>query len=256
MGARLRISPLVRALVAGGLIASGAPLLACGKSSSSQPRAHATAPGEHSAGSSPSPAQASAFARSVNLTAADVPGFAASSTHEGETAQEKRLEVRLRRCAGAVGSGDALAQQQSPSFKLRRDVLELTVSSEVTVARTQASAAGELAAIRSPRVRSCFSRYLYSLLRTQRNRDTHLSPVTIVSGTPPAPGANGSFGWRITASFSVAQAKLSLYVDILGFVRGTARVTLVSSGALRPFPAAIQQRLYTLLLARATAHGL
>ena len=49
---------------------------------------------------------------------------------------------------------------------------------------------------------------------------------------------------------------LSLYVDILGFVLGPARVTLVSSGALRPFPAVIQQRLYTLLLARASARAL
>jgi hypothetical protein len=39
-------------------------------------------------------------------------------------------------------------------------------------------------------------------------------------------------------------------------VLGPARVTLVSSGAVRPFPAQVQQRLYALLLARATARAL
>ena len=80
--------------------------------------------------------------------------------------------------------------------------------------------------------------------------------VSIASGTPPAAGADGSFAWRIIASFTVERFKLSLYVDILGFVLGPARVTLVSSGVLRPFPAAIQQRLFLLLLARARARAL
>ena len=43
------------------------------------------------------------------------------------------------------------------------------------------------------------------------------------------------------------------YMDILGFVYGPARVTLFSSGALQPFPAAAEQRLFSLLLGRAKA---
>jgi hypothetical protein len=80
--------------------------------------------------------------------------------------------------------------------------------------------------------------------------------VSIAGGTPPAAGADGSFGWRVVASFTVQSVKLSLYVDILGFVVGPARVTLVSSGLLRPFPAPVQQRLFSLLLARATTKSL
>ena len=55
--------------------------------------------------------------------------------------------------------------------------------------------------------------------------------MSIASGTPPAPGAGGSFGWRIIATFTTDRIKLSLYVDILGFVLGPARVTLVRRGA-------------------------
>jgi len=205
-------------------------------------------------GTPPTRAQAVAFARAVNLTAADVPGFTPSSRHEGETEPERRLQRSLRRCAGPVHFGGGLAQEQSASFELKRDVLDLGVNSEVAVARTSALAASELRAIREARVKDCFSRYLDTLLKGRRFRGARPGPVSIASGTPPAPGARGSFGWRITATFSAGRVTVPLYVDILGFVLGPARVSLVSSGALRPFPAALQQRLYTLLLARASAH--
>jgi hypothetical protein len=58
----------------------------------------------------------------------------------------------------------------------------------------------------------------------------------------------------VTVPLTVHQLKLSLYLDILGFVDGPARVTLFSTGALQPFPAAIQQQLFSLLLDRARAH--
>lgn len=197
--------------------------------------------------------QALAFARAVNLTAADVPGFTVSSTDENETAAEEHRQRQLLQCAGPVVSADALAEVKSSSFELKRNIVDLGVSSEVGVARTSAVAARELAAIRSDRVRGCFSRYLDSLLKGGSYHGARVSPVAISSGTPPAPGATGSFGWRITATFTVDRLRLSLYVDILGFVIGPARVTLISSGALRPFPALIQQRLFSLLLARASA---
>jgi hypothetical protein len=192
----------------------------------------------------------------VNLTPGDVPGFAQRSDHERESSQDKRLEDQLRRCAGAVRPAAELAQVPSPSYQLRRDLLDLGVSSEVGVAPTAVGATQELAALRSARVRRCFSRYLDSVLGARRHQGTTLQPVSIAAGTPPAPGASGSFGWRVKATFTVRRLPLSLYVDILGFVVGPARVTLVSFGALRPFPAQVQQRLFDLLLSRATARAL
>ena len=242
---------------AGALIALLGALGGCGSAASShrQPRVSGAARSAHR-GAAPTRAQAVAFARAVNLTAADVPGFTAASRHEGETEQEKRLQRRLRECAGPVSFGDGLAQEQSAPFELKRDIIDLGVSSEVAVARTPALAASELAAIRGGRVKACFSRYLDMLFKGQRYRGARPGPVSIASGTPPARGAGGSFGWRIIATFTAERIRLSLYVDILGFVLGPARVTLVSSGALRPFPAALQQRLYTLMLARAKRRAL
>jgi hypothetical protein len=210
-------------------------------------------------------AQALAFANAVNLTAADVPGFKATSRddHESKTPAEKRLERELTRCTGeSLNSPGGLVDESSRDFKLEHGILHFSVSSEVSVARTPALAASELMAIRSKHVRTCLSRYLgrllkYQILKEQTSKAT-INPnsisLSISHGTPPAPGATGSFGWRITATVAVHNIKLPFYIDILGFVYGPAEVTLTSSGAIRPFPASTQEHLYLLLLERAEAN--
>ncbi len=214
--------------------------------------------------------QAVAFARAVNLTAADVPGFTATSKHEHEakTATERQLEHELQHCAGGGGSLSSrggLAEASSKDFKLEHNALHLTVSSEVSVALTAAMAAKELAALRGDRVQGCLSHYLnlllkYELRKEQKSRALAKSiSVSVSRGTPPAPGVTGSFGWQISAAIAAHGVSLPIYyIDILGFVYGPAAVTLTSSGALKPFPAATQEHLYWLLLKRAKAelpHG-
>jgi hypothetical protein len=247
----------MRLLTIAAALALCAVLGACAGGASRSAHAHHQSASQAArAGKRPTRSEAADFARAVNLTPADVPGFTPSPRHEAETPQEKRLQHRLRSCVGQLRFGGGLVEEQSAAFKLKRGIVDLDVSSEVAVAPTAAVAAGELAAVRDPRVKHCFSSYLDLLLAGQRQPGAQLSPVSIASGTPPAAGANGSFAWRIIASFTVQRFKFSLYVDILGFVLGPARVTLVSSGVLRPFPAAIQQRLFLLLLARARSRAL
>lgn len=208
--------------------------------------------------------QALAFARAVNLTAADVPGFKATSrdSREPKAPAEKQLEHELTHCAGeSLSSPSGLVDESSKDFKLEHEILHFSVSSEVSVAQTPALAARELKAIGSSHVRGCLSRYLGLLLKheilKEQTSPTIINPnsisLSISHGTPPAPGATGSFGWRITATVAVHNIKLPFYIDILGFVYGPAEITLTSSGALRPFPATIQEHLYLLLLKRAGA---
>jgi hypothetical protein len=218
--------------------------------------ARKTAPAPSATTSTSTRAKATLFAGAVNLKASDVPGFAPSPSRPSETSRERSLQRELQRCAGPLPFGGGVLQAQSPAFKLKRDLVDLSVSSEVAVARTSAQAASALSALDAPRVRRCFSHYLDQLIAGERFRGAVPKPVSILTGTPPAPGASASFGWRVTASFVLRGITVSLYSDILGFVLGPARVTLVSSGALRPFPASIQQRLYSLLLARARASAL
>ena len=158
-------------------------------------------------------------------------------------------------CAGLAGAGkQAVLEEGSKSFQLKQGVIDLSVSSEVTVEPSAQTALGALAAIRSAHVRGCFSRYLERAFRAVPGAT--VGPVTSQSGTPPAPGTSGGFGWRVTASFGVRGIKVPLYLDVLGFVDGPSEVTLLSSSVLRPFPAEAQQHLFALLLARARAHPL
>lgn len=233
-----------------------------------------TAAGVHTpdptgAASAPTKAQAIAFARAVNLTSADVPGFTATTKkdeHEPETPAEKRLQHELQRCTGGVlNSRDGLAAVSSKDFKLEDHGLGFSVSSEVTVARTPAATAKELAAIRASHVRGCLSHYLNLLLKDQllkESKTQKLPPgavgptsISIVQGTPPAPGATGSFGWQIVATLTLRQVRIPFYFDILGFVYGPAEVSLSSTGSLKPFPAGAQEHLYWLLLKRAKAYS-
>ncbi len=249
------------------LVLSCALLCACGKggyattatSTASQHPPAATSTQRATRSRAPTHAQAIAFAHAVNLTAADVPGFTATPNHHGESASERHIEQELRSCTGAQGAQSAqstVAEAGSPDFELHRGILDLTVSSEVSVASTSAQAAATLSAIRSARVRACVSRYLGQLLKSQHYAGATVTGVSIASGTPPAPGTTGGFGWRVTATLAVHGLHVSFYLDILGFVDGPAQVTLSSSGALRPFPASAQEELFSQLLTRARAHSL
>jgi hypothetical protein len=52
---------------------------------------------------------------------------------------------------------------------------------------------------------------------------------------------------------AVGQLGFPLYVDVLGFVYGSASVTLTSTGIFQPASATLQQRLFSTMVARATA---
>src|SRR5262249_9188526 len=147
------------------LALAGEPLAACGSGASST---HTRAPEAQSGAAASGQLarrRALAFANSVNLTASDGPLFTPSSENENSSPSEQQAERQLRRCAGPVASARGLAEVGSKNFKLKRDVLQLGVSSEVDVAPSSAQAAKNLAAIRSAHVRSCFSRYLEELFK-------------------------------------------------------------------------------------------
>jgi hypothetical protein len=241
------------------LTGAGGLLGACASSTHPSSSTHSTpvAPtGGAASGATVTKPRALAFAHAVNLTAADVPGFTASSKRSGQTAQEKQLERSMLQCVGSLGTERKVAEAGSKEFELNHGIVDLSTSSEVTVAQTAALAAGELAAYRSARVRGCFAHFLGLILKGQRATGATVGAISIASGIPPAPGTTGGFGWRATVALGVRGLKVPFYVDILGFVYGPSTVTLFSSGVLEPFPAAAQQRLYQTLLRRAKVHAL
>ncbi len=251
------------------LLASGGLLTACGKggnipstaartssaSAKPAPTGGAGAPGAAGApGSAPARARAAAFARAVNLTAADLPSFHASSEREHHAAGEKRVEQELLRCVGSAGAAKGLVESGSGTFERHASIVSQSVSSEVSVAQTPALAAKELAAFHNGRLLRCLSRYFTGLLGSQRYHGAIVSPVSTKQGSPPAAGMTGSFGLRFTATITVRAIHIPLYVDVLGFVDGSAVVSLFATGIPAPFPAAIEEHLFSLLLQRAKTH--
>jgi hypothetical protein len=245
------------------LAASLLLLSACG-GGHARPTQHAAKPDTTTAagaadGGSPgarAQAQARAFAHAVNLRASDVPGFHASreNSREHETAKEKRLQRELANCVGAgTKSVPALLEQASPSFERRVSLISQTASSEVTVERSPSSIARDLDAIRSGRLRGCVSHYFDLLLEGFDRHSTSISPVSVKQGSPPAPGMTGSFGLRLTAFISVDGVNIPFYMDILGFADKRAMVVLSTTAVTRPFPAKLEETLFTLLVERARA---
>ena len=212
------------------------------------------------AGSAPTKAAAQAFARAVNLRAADVPGFKVSARQpaERQSAAEKVLEEKLRGCLGASGTKGAagIAEAGSPEFKRALGPFSQTVSSSVSVATSAAGAAGELKAMHAPGVRACVAHYFELILKSKKLGHVTVAPVSIAAGSPPAPGTSGSFGWRFRSGLGIRGIEIPFSLDILGFIDGPAEVTLESFDLPRPLPASTEERLFTLLVQRATRHPL
>jgi len=262
--------PMIRRLTAATLLLGASGLLAaCGTTGHSTTvtvaRAASTAAGTATGAANASPSgglakpltrhQAIVFAHAVNLTPADVPGFTVTP-REPETAVGKGLEREMVSCAGALSSNEKLVEVSSEKFQRGHEMPEVDVSSEVSFARTPALAIRELEALRSAQARACVSRYIDRYFKGEEFRGASISPVTITSSTPSAPGTTGSFGWQISLTITARRVQIPFYIDILGFVYGQAQVSLFSTGVPAPLPSGIQQRLFSLLLERAKAHRL
>jgi hypothetical protein len=259
------------------LLASGAALVACGghsapgasaahttsTSSNSGNSAHRTTP---PAAHSPAPTsrtvqQAQAFARAVNLQAADLPGFAVSSEHKPhhEGAAEKRLERELHECAGgsALATGkqrSAIAEASSPSYERKGGITSQSVSSTVTVEPNAAAASKLLSALHSSTLRNCLSHAFIGLLRAQHIPGASIGAVSVKYGSPPAPGTTGGYALRVRTTILIHQIPIPFYLDILGFVDRQAEVSMLAITIPQPLTASLEEHLYDLLLQRARSH--
>jgi len=200
-------------------------------------------------------ARALAFAAAVNLRSEDVPGLQARHKAEHQSSSGKAIEHELQQCIGVSGSSQ-LAEAGSKDFEHSGGVSQFDVSSNVSVSKSATLAAAELSKLRSAHTKDCLKRYLTVLFKGSSYRGAVIGPVSVAEGSPPAAGAEGSIGLRISTSITVRTLRIPFYLDILGFVYGPAEISLLSSGLPVPFPAALQQRLFLSLLARAKAHRL
>jgi hypothetical protein len=237
-----------RWVVAIGLLAACGSLAglaaSAGLATATQPRAYTSV--------SPTKEQAIAFARAVNLTGSDVPGFEVAPGSSAGPEGGEHFEHELMRCA-KVAPTKPVAELDSSDFQRENATGVEGVQSSVTIAPSSAVAAEGLAGVRSRRARACVSHNLTLLLARKRPSGAKVRLVSITQSTPAAPGTGGSFAWHISLVITVKAVKVPTYVDILGFLDGPAEVSLSIFSAPQPFPDATEKRLFSLLVSRATA---
>jgi hypothetical protein len=194
-------------------------------------------------------ARALAFARAVNLTAADVPEAKASHrpASQGEEHQPCGLAGRQQELAGVV----------SPTLT-RGSELELEeIKSGADVVSSERFAVGDVAVLRSTAGRACLERYLSRrYLRHavgKRAFDAHIGQIQLSPLPVQAPGSSESAGVRITMTISSSESETSVpvYIDFFAFTLGPAEVTVSAASAVQPEPEATDRQLVSLLLQRA-----
>jgi hypothetical protein len=259
---RHRIATVSLVLVV--LVAGGVTIAVAGSSSTTAPITKA---------------QAVAYAHAVNLRAGDVPGLVAigeSQTGEGQPlgTQGSHCDAAVITARKGVTIGSQAFQRQEKSTGGSRSYLPLeAVSSEVDVMHSAALASREIAAMRAaahtPAVVTCFKRQLEQVrLRVTKEGGARagepvgkpvFSHVEISALRSPSQGIP-AVGLRTSADFAIevppTKGSSHYYADFLGFAIGSAVITLNDTGDPRPFPAATERRLLSLLYSRAEAHKL
>jgi RHS repeat-associated protein len=151
---------------------------------------------------------------------------------------------------GSTTQGDRFLFAGSDPINLRDP--SGRVRSAVEVMPTAAFAARDNAVARSARGRACLAR----ALPEQSSGPLRYGPVSVSSLPNVLPGADGSFGLRLTTTvigrnLRGGEIRTRVYIDAFGFVSGPAEITLTAFGVSRPVPSATEQRLLPLLFSRA-----
>jgi hypothetical protein len=205
-------------------------------------------------------AQATAYARAVNLQPVDLPGMQVASP-EMESPPPMRLGREEERCVGDVGPDLLVARIRSATFTGTVAPEHEQIRSAIEVMPTAALAARNYAANASQRAISCTARFLPRLLAKSSRARVRYGHFTVTRLPNPMPGVNGSFGFRVEATILGVPAALEptpphLYVDAFGFLAGAAEVNLIATAFPQPVSEEVEARLLSLLYARAGAHKL
>jgi hypothetical protein len=193
-----------------------------------------------------------AYARAVNLQAADVPDLRVGSPER--PAKIGAHEGAFARCVGESDPRREIAKFKSATFKYPAGFGQ--VESSVTVQPTQGLALSNFHASLQPRLVTCLKNLLPVVLAGKTERTIRYGPVNVTRVSDlPVPETTGV---AIRTSIIVPRlpSPVPVYIDELGFIAGHAEITLTTEGAPRPIPAEVEARLLSLLYNRAQAHKL
>lgn len=239
------------------LLCLGMFIVGCGSRGSS-PTTGTQSSGAAGAGAEVSKAQATAYARTVNLGAMDVPGAVVRS-QEQESGAPSQESVRFARCAGAVNPNRRIVDVKSPTF-IERGAEPTQLKSSVEVMPSTTLAARNYAAVRTARGHACLVRVLPLVLGGATARSGGFGPATISFLPDLLPSGKESFGVRVTTSRTTIlagkQTSVPVYLDIFEILAGPAEIGLSATSLSQPPSSTTERRLLSLLYDRAQAHKL
>ena len=183
---------------------------------------HATASSARGASRRPTKAEALAFARAVNLRAADIPEAVVS--HRKDRPDTARTRREFDRCERLVSHPRKLADLSSPTFTRGEELEKEDIGSGVEVVASRRLAAHAIAQLASRTVRDCAAHVLNSQFAGRIVRGAHFGRFTVSRLPVQAPGAAATVGLRISAALMIPISEVSVpfYFDVLAFARGPA----------------------------------
>jgi len=126
----------------------------------------------------------------------------------------------------------------------------------VAVMPTAALAARDLAAIRSKRGEACLEKALSKDISEGSGGQTPYVSVSKAEDPLKASGVDGSFEYKMSTDVSEEDgSSYGNYLDIFGFVEGSAEVTLTAGGSSGPVAPETEQHLLSILFKRARANN-
>jgi hypothetical protein len=236
----------------GGQASTGGGVPAGGHAPAGRPVANSTKP---LTAAPVTKARAVAFARAVSLTAADIPGASIDRVRARFEPEEKG---QVSRCEGNPRKQPSLADVPSANLKRGSELESEWFRSYVTVLTRGRNAAPELSTFKSPSERECIARALTRRFAGRSLGEARWGRFSISPLPIQAPGAQTTVGFRVatTLSFTFSEITAPLYMDVFGFGSGPVAVGLLAVSGTQPVPEATEQRLISLLLARAKATAL
>ena len=231
------------------LTAAAAMLAGCGSASSSPTAATHSSQGAFSA-----------YARSVNLRAGELPGSEPGSTEHEHEEHKAGSQSAVARCIGAPDRPHDVLRVSSPTLG---DPKALNAASSVSTDLLAPSDPGEFAArraadlriYRSSRAARCNAGALLEKLRSQGLQ--HASAVALAN---PLSGSDGAIAYRVLLKGELPPTNgvsraTQVYVDVVLLFVGRAAVEMEMSNIPTPPPLATERRLVSLLRERAEAHS-
>jgi hypothetical protein len=253
MNARLRLAATCLVLAA----VSGA-LAGCGGSGTSRGAANV------GANQPITKAQATAYARAVNLRAGDLPlGSVFKAEGESREHRHSRLEACERGASDSSPMHPIIHRKSATLGWNLPDEFE-RISSSVEVLPSAALMARHNAVNRSRRMLNCAKRYFPQLLGEKNAGSTEIGPVTVSRLPDPLPGIAGAYEYRIGTTVIVGRSapvepvdympeqirRVPLHIDGFGFTAGRAEINLIALGAPRPVSRNVEDQLLVLLYSR------